>query len=138
MPTSEVLDTIHRLIGSRIRVTMTDGRIVTGKFTCLDRLGNIMLEDVLEKRWLAYHDVSADNKDSNKPLTTTTANDDNTAHAAVNDFSKQIVQHTKDESGACHWTTERSLTQAVIIGKKVNKVEITREQWEARVVESAT
>jgi small nuclear ribonucleoprotein (snRNP)-like protein len=63
----EVLDTIQRLLGSRICVTMTDGRgIASGKFMSLDRLGSIMLEDV-EQRWLAYHDVStADNKDTSE------------------------------------------------------------------------
>lgn len=142
---SEALDTIHRLLGSRIRVTMTDGRVATGKFTSLDRLGNIMLTNVVEQRWLAYHDVSDDRNDnapkSNNCLTA--VNDGNTADVAVikettncNDESKKYtqknVQHTKDESGLCHWTTDRSLTQAVIIGRKVAKVEITRRQWEAR------
>jgi small nuclear ribonucleoprotein (snRNP)-like protein len=129
---SDVLDTIHRLLGSRIRVTMTDGRIVTGKFTCLDRLGNIILEDVVEQRWLAYHDVYADNKYSENPLTTVV--DDKNTDAAVNGLSQQIVQQTKDERGAYHWITKRSMTQAVIIGRKVKKVEITRQQWEAKVV----
>ena len=120
----EVLDTIHRLLGSRMCVsTMTDGRIVSGKFMSLDRLGSIMLEDVVEQRWLAYHDVStADNKD-------TKSYDDNTEDASVtnsadNNNVQQHVHHTKDESGLCQWTTERSLTQAVIIGMKVAKVEI--------------
>ena len=56
---AEILDTIHRLLGSRIKVTMSDGRIVSGKFSCLDRLGNIMLEDVVEQRQIAYQDVTA-------------------------------------------------------------------------------
>ena len=130
----EVLDTIHRLLGSRIRVTMTDGRIASGKFMSLDRLGSIMLEDVVEQRWLAYHDVStADKKDAK-------SNDvDNTADASVtnsadNNNVQQHVHHTKDESGlVCQWTTERSLTQAVIIGMKVAKVEIMMREWEARL-----
>lgn len=53
----EVLNTIHHLLGGSVRVTMTDGRVATGIFTCLDRLGNIILEDVIEQRWLEYYDV---------------------------------------------------------------------------------
>mmetsp|Transcript_14259 Transcript_14259/g.21479 ORF Transcript_14259/g.21479 Transcript_14259/m.21479 type:complete len:143 (+) Transcript_14259:89-517(+) len=129
----EVLDTIHRLLGSRIRVTMTDGRIASGKFMSLDRLGNIMLENVVEQRWLAYHDVStADKKDAKSNVDDYTA-DASVTNSADNNNTQQHVQHTKDESGLCQWTTERSLTQAVIIGIKVAKVEIVRREWEARL-----
>ena len=82
-----------------------------------------MLEDVVEQRWLACHDVAAA---ENKGET----NSDDSSNA------KQYVQHTKDENGLCLWTTERSLTQAVIIGNKVSKVEIMRRDWEARVAKS--
>mmetsp|Transcript_3678 Transcript_3678/g.5599 ORF Transcript_3678/g.5599 Transcript_3678/m.5599 type:complete len:136 (+) Transcript_3678:80-487(+) len=123
---SEALDTIHRLLGSRIRVTMTDGRIASGKFISLDRLGNIMLEDVVEQRWLEYNDEpAADTKDTS--LNNKESNSDDSNNNA------QQLQHTKDESGVCRWTTERSVTQAVIIGSKVAKVEMMRQELEARL-----
>lgn len=123
---SEALDTIHRLLGARIRVTMTDGRIASGKFINLDRLGNIMLEDVVEKRLLEYHDVpTADTKD--------TSLDQKASNSDDNNNTQQHVQYTRDENGVCQWTTERSVTQAVIIGSKVAKVEIMRRELEARL-----
>lgn len=111
----EALDTIHLLLGSNIRVTMTDGRVVVGKFTCLDRLGNIILEDVVEQRWLSYSDASA-----NDQKTTNQNNGDCGDSKSIN-------------NNLMYWNTERSLTKAVILGKKVTKVEITKQQWEARV-----
>jgi len=64
---------------------MTDERIASGKFMSLDRLGSIMLEDVVEQRWLAYHDVStADNKD-------TKSYDDNTEDASVTNSNMYIT-----------------------------------------------
>ncbi len=126
---SEALDTVHRLLGSRIRVTMTDGRIASGKFINLDRLGNIMLEDVVETRLLEYHDVpAADTKDTS--LNKKEANSDE-----INNAAQQHVQFTKDENGVCQWTTERSVTQAVIIGSKVSKVEMMKQELEARLGE---
>lgn len=81
-----------------------------------------MLEDVVEQRQIAYQDVTAtdDKKETNS---------DDSSNANQYD-----VQHTKDENGLCLWTTERSLTQAVIIGTKVSKVEVTKRDWEARIL----
>ena len=109
---------------------MTDERIASGKFMSLDRLGNIMLEDVVEQRWLAYHDVSTADAKSNVDVNTADAS---VTNSADNNNVQQHVHHTKDESGLCQWTTERSLTQAVIIGMKVAKVEIMMREWEARL-----
>ena len=84
-----------------------------------------MLEDVVEQRWLEYHDVpTADTKDTS--LNNKESNSDDSSNA-------QQLQHTKDESGVCQWTTERSVTQAVIIGSKVTKVEMMRQELEARL-----
>ena len=115
-PHGEALDTIHLLLGSNIRVTMTDGRVVVGKFTCLDRLGNIILEDVFEQRWLSYSDASA----TDDQKTTNQNNGDCGDSKSIN-------------NNLMYWNTERSLTKAVILGKNVKKVEITKQQWEARV-----
>lgn len=94
---------------------MTDGRVVVGKFTCLDRLGNIILEDVVEQRWLSYSDASATNDQK-----TTVQNGDSSDSKSIN-------------NNLMYWNTERSLTKAVILGKKVTKVEITKQQWEAKI-----
>ena len=116
-------DVLANLIGSNIRVTMTDGRVASGKFICLDRLGNIMLEDVTERRRLAYHDDTM--TEENHHL------DENNPKTDVDNKTKNM-QYT-NESGTYHWTTERSLTQAVIIGKKVVKVEIKKRELELRL-----
>ena len=33
---------------------MIDGRTAGGKFTCIDRLGNIILQDVVDRRVITY------------------------------------------------------------------------------------
>ena len=60
---NNLLSTIHILLGSKLRVTMTDGRIVKGNFVSLDRLGNIILDNVVECRSVAYN-----NKDEEQTL----------------------------------------------------------------------
>ena len=52
---NNLLSTIHILLGSKLRVTMTDGRVVNGNFVSLDRLGNIILDNVVECRSVAYN-----------------------------------------------------------------------------------
>lgn len=52
---NNLLSTIHILLGSKLRVTMSDGRIVNGNFVSLDRLGNIILDNVVECRSVAYN-----------------------------------------------------------------------------------
>ncbi len=86
-----------------------------------------MLEDVVETRLLEYHDVpTADTKDISLNKKEASSDDSNNA-------AQKQGQFTKDENGVCQWTTERSVTQAVIIGSKVAKVEIMKQEFEARL-----
>ena len=75
---------------------MTDGRTAQGKFICLDRLGNIVLEDVVEKREIVY---------------------------SPND----------GREGEKRWNTKRILSQAVIVGERMAKVQIVRDEYQRRV-----
>ena len=109
---TNLLNTIHRLLGAKLHVTMTDGRIATGKFVSLDRLGNIVLEDVVERRRVAYAPPSsAEGGD-------TSNNDEggNTSH----------------DNKVYTWDTERTISQAVILGDRLAKVEIAKGEWDAR------
>lgn len=38
------------LLGKRIKTTLSDGRTLTGKFICIDRLKNLILTNVTEER----------------------------------------------------------------------------------------
>ena len=60
---NNLLRTIHILLGSKLQVVMSDGRIVHGNFVSLDRLGNIILDNVVEFRSVAYN-----NKDEGQTL----------------------------------------------------------------------
>ena len=67
---NNLLSTIHILLGSKLRVTMTDGRVVNGNFVSLDRLGNIILDNVVECRSVAYNDKDEEQTlwDTNRAL----------------------------------------------------------------------
>lgn len=95
-PNPELLKTINKLFGSTLLVTTTDGRTAQGKFICLDRLGNIILEDVVEKRGVTY-------------------------------------SATDKEESTYKWETERSLSQAVIRGDILAKVQIAKNEYHRRV-----
>jgi small nuclear ribonucleoprotein (snRNP)-like protein len=41
-------DAVKRLLGSYVRVSVTDGRVLLGRLTCLDALGNTVLADCEE------------------------------------------------------------------------------------------
>ena len=93
-PESGLLKKIHTLIGSNLIVTMTDGRTAQGKFICLDRLGNIILEDAEERRDITY-----------------------------NPYGKE---------GIYRWETERFLSQAVIPGERLARVQISKGEYQRR------
>ena len=100
-----LLETILRLLGSKIRVTMKDGRTVDGTFVCLDRLNNILLEDAIEHRKIGY---------------------------------KQTIVRSDDgssEEQLYMWDTEREISQAMIRGDKLVKVEICESEWVERIGE---
>lgn len=104
---AELLRTVHLLLGSKLRVTMTDGRVARGNFACLDRLGNIVLENVVEHRKVAYVPPSSSEKGG--------------------EHDRRVYE----------WDTERSLSQAVILGDRLAKVEIAKTEWRKRVGKGA-
>lgn len=116
---SNILKSMHLLLGSQLKVTLTDGRIVTGNFVSLDRLGNIVLENVIENRKVAYN-ISTSNDDG---ITADKSKDDNDKE------DTQQIQITSTDDSIIQWDTQRSLTQAVILGNKLQKVEIEKSEW---------
>jgi small nuclear ribonucleoprotein (snRNP)-like protein len=118
-----LINTIHLLLGSKLRVTMTDGRIVHGKFLCLDRLGNIILDNAVEFREITYNIP---------PPSVTIASEDKGYRNSKDDNSDDRPRCDNNQT-AFTWNTERSLSQAVITGNRLAKVEIAKSDWEMRI-----
>ena len=116
---NSTLQTIHHLLGSTLLLTMTDGRTATGKFTSLDRLGNVILSEVCERREVGYDYGDA----SDGGNTNTTATGDKKGN--------QIM--TATTATTTTWNTKRYLSQAVIPGEKVLKVQIAKREWDTRI-----
>lgn len=45
---SDALDAVKALLGGTLRVTLTDGRIFEGVFSCLDKSFNVVLNEACE------------------------------------------------------------------------------------------
>ena len=118
-----LIDTIHLLLGSKLRITMTDGRIVHGRFLCLDRLGNIILENAVEFRRIAYIPP---------PPSVAIASEDEGNCSSSEDNNNYESPCNTDQT-VFTWNTERSLSQAVIQGNRLAKVEIAKSDWEMRI-----
>ena len=118
---SNILKSMHLLLGSQLKVTMTDGRIVTGQFVSLDRLGNIVLENVIENRKVAYN-IPTSNDDG-------IGGEKSKEEDIIGKEDTQQIQITSTDDSIIQWDTQRSLTQAVILGTKLQKVEIEKREW---------
>ena len=134
---NNVLNTVNNLLGSKLYVTMSDGRYVTGNFVSLDRLCNIILENAIEYRNVAYippstidsvveKDGGDDDEDNNNKVEKMDVN--GFPHVELssspNNNSNNIVHQ---------WKTERELSQVVIPGHKLVKVEIAKGEYKMRV-----
>eukprot|EP00591_Stephanopyxis_turris_P005856 CAMPEP_0195515702 /NCGR_PEP_ID=MMETSP0794_2-20130614/6677_1 /TAXON_ID=515487 /ORGANISM="Stephanopyxis turris, Strain CCMP 815" /LENGTH=105 /DNA_ID=CAMNT_0040644165 /DNA_START=47 /DNA_END=361 /DNA_ORIENTATION=- len=89
-------DVMTKLIGSRVRCILDDGRVATGTFLCLDRLKNLLLCDVVEVRKVS-------------------------SFQGKNEASDGAVY--EDEYA------ERRLSQAMVPGKHLVKVEVEKKTW---------
>jgi len=119
-----LINTIHLLLGSKLRITMTDGRIVHGKFLCLDRLGNIILENAVEFRRIVYIPP---------PPSVAIASEDEGNRSSSSDVNTNYKSRCNNDQPMFTWNTERSLSQAVIQGNRLAKVEIAKREWEKRI-----
>jgi len=45
------MKTIREMLDSPLRVGLTDGRVIIGRFACLDKQRNILLTEARETRW---------------------------------------------------------------------------------------
>eukprot|EP00581_Thalassiosira_minuscula_P020193 CAMPEP_0183721178 /NCGR_PEP_ID=MMETSP0737-20130205/13545_1 /TAXON_ID=385413 /ORGANISM="Thalassiosira miniscula, Strain CCMP1093" /LENGTH=131 /DNA_ID=CAMNT_0025951149 /DNA_START=46 /DNA_END=438 /DNA_ORIENTATION=+ len=109
------LDTVHRLLGAKLVVTMTDGRVARGNFVSLDRLGNILLEDVVESRQVSY--IPPNNGSGTDTISISGGGDGGGEEATTTTPEVQT------------WDTKRTLSQAVIPGDRMAKVEISKGEW---------
>lgn len=143
---NDPLTDIHLIIGAKLRVTMTDGRVAHGTFVGLDRLCNIILDNVMEYRDIAYiapnyshpscdgnSTPKVDDYDGNKG-----GNNDINCNAEKGKNEMIVERQQCNVNGISHsqkiyrWNTERSLSQAVIRGDRLAKVEIVKEDWTKR------
>jgi small nuclear ribonucleoprotein (snRNP)-like protein len=103
--THEPRNVVAALFGKEICCTMDDGRTVCGKFICLDRLKNMILNDVVEVRLLAPH------------------------------LQRPHVLEGVPEAGDSRpseerYRCERRLAHAMVPGKHLIKVEVKKSIWE--------
>ena len=132
---NNVLNTVNNLLGSKLYVTMSDGRYVTGNFVSLDRLCNIILENAIEYRNVAYIPPSTidsvvvkngggDDEDNNNKV----------EKMDVNGFPHVELSSSRNNNNIIHqWKTERELSQVAIPGHKLVKVEIAKGEYKMRV-----
>eukprot|EP00978_Attheya_sp_CCMP212_P049135 scaffold621436_cov90-Attheya_sp.AAC.3 len=93
---SVVVERMRGLLGKELHCTLSDGRVARGTFVCIDRLSNIILQNVVEQR----------------PLTTTTTTSSISSGSDANTSNNNIVY------------TERHLSQALVPGKHLRHVQI--------------
>lgn len=102
---------------------MTDGRYVTGEFTCLDRCGNVILSDAVERRVVGYVGKSFESGEGSLLKDRERRISSKCQHEVIESEGKRVYV----------WNTERSLSQAVIPGGRLAKVEIAKREWGERV-----
>lgn len=45
------IDAVRGLLDSTLRVTLTDNRVLVGKFSCFDKQRNVLLNETVEQRY---------------------------------------------------------------------------------------
>ena len=146
---SLLLSDLHRILGAKLRVTMTDGRIACGTFVGLDRLCNIILENVVEYREIAYvnpiNNAAAaaddDDDDDDGGVSSGRGDDDGGNNSAkcskeeggTDQIGNRECNNNNNNPNVYRWNTERSLSQAVIRGDRLTKVEIAKDEWIKRI-----
>ena len=129
---NDPLSDIHLIIGAKLRVTMTDGRVAHGTFVALDRLCNIILDNVIEYREIAYIDPTPSNPSgSGGGLSGREDGNEVGNHSTINLADSQ-EGNNNNHPQIYRWNTERSLSQAVIRGDRLAKVEIVKDEWAKR------
>ena len=129
---NDPLSDIHLIIGAKLRVTMTDGRVAHGTFVALDRLCNIILDNVIEYREISYIDPTPSNPSgSGGGLSGREDGNEVGNHSTIN-VADSEEGNNNNHPQIYRWNTERSLSQAVIRGDRLAKVEIVKDEWAKR------
>ena len=50
-PGADAVEKVRELLDNRLRVTLTDNRVLVGKFSCFDKQRNVLLSQTVEQRW---------------------------------------------------------------------------------------
>ena len=108
------------LLGKEIKCTLSDGRNLTGKLICIDRLKNLILTNVTETRYIDPLDykycVNKSGTDDNAIVNNNDNNHNNDNNAVDNDGD---IRNNDTTTKAV-----RLISQAMINGKTLVKVEI--------------
>jgi len=110
---SVVVERMRGLLGKELHCTLSDGRVARGTFVCIDRLSNIILENVVEQRPLTTTATSISSVSS--------ASDTNTISNNNSNNNNKIVY------------TERHLSQALVPGKHLRHVQIRTKSLEEQL-----
>mmetsp|Transcript_1902 Transcript_1902/g.5020 ORF Transcript_1902/g.5020 Transcript_1902/m.5020 type:complete len:146 (-) Transcript_1902:652-1089(-) len=121
--TADPREAMGKLLGCTVKCTLVDGRIATGRFVCLDRLRNIILCDVLEVRKVpvaAYGSYV----DSARQQ-----------HGHDSKGKSKEERSNEHEASSKHYVyAARKLSQAMVPGKHLVKVEVSQKIWDSKVL----
>ena len=59
IPTGSARARVCELLDGLLRITLTDGRILVGKFVCFDKQRNVLLGEAHEQRYVESNDLRA-------------------------------------------------------------------------------
>ena len=102
---------LHHLLDKEVIITLNHplNRILEGTLTCIDSDMNLILRGVIERRFIKR---------------------DWTGIIDLNDRNEINKRRSKEEEEEDIIPIERSLSQAMILGKYIKKVEISKSGWE--------
>ena len=136
---NDPLSDIHHILGAKLRVTMTDGRVAHGTFVGLDRLCNIIMDNVIEYREIAYMHPNQSHPSDGVGVSGVEDDGEGGIYSSGNDNNDrghnpilESQEFNNNTSQIYRWNTERSLSQAVIRGDRLAKFEIAKEEWTKR------
>ena len=120
-----------RIVGQRIKCTLNDGRITEGTLICLDRMKNMILTNATEERIIRKSLYSVISKKGERNII---------ANSAINGAMKERTNSVENGEGIDghgnnneeEWFTfRRDISQVLVPGEKLIKVEIERRLLES-------
>lgn len=115
------------LLGKRIKTTLSDGRTLTGKFICIDRLKNLILTNVIEERFIDPSDYRYRVGDGDRDEMTDgygNGNEMTDGNGDGDEMSNGDDDDDREHSMDRRIRVERHISQAMIPGSRLVKAEI--------------